>query len=571
MFSIYDGRTSFYQWDIDRKLIVEDSTIKQVHFCNKTDDCSLVCETFTEDGRTIVNVPNILLQSDWRINVYAYDGEATKHCATFSVIGRTKPSDYIYTETEVKNYEQFKERLAAVESGKLDNLSNGQKGFYWETIEKQASGGWLISLSTTNGVYGEEQEFNINDFGWEYGDSISIHNGNKYYYVITIGKVIYDEETKKNYVLITSNNVKAFETIDNSVDHFTDKAIYLPNKPAAGLVEFGVGAIAAGTEVEANNYGATAFGKGNKAVGQYAFTAGRDNAAYHAATAFGRENIVTGEQGFSVGYLNRVGGNNSGAIGRELSVSEAYSFATGKKSSASNNYATAMGCECVASGIYSVAMGAYCKASGGGSFAVGNGSTANGDGAFAESGSTASGRASHAEGANTTASDVGAHSEGVGTQATNDAAHAEGYYSKAMGTYSHAEGAHTTAYGNANHAEGWQTVAGISTNLTGIAGAHAEGHTTTASGQASHAEGKGTIANGQAQHAGGKYNIADSTSLVIIGNGTEAKRSNAYTLDANGNGWFAGTVETTAIILTAPNGTKYKLSVDNSGNLVTAV
>ena len=78
MFRIQDGRSQFYQWDLDRRLIVEDSSITQVHFCNRTDDCSLVCEVFEEDGVRLVNVPNILLQNNWRINVYAYDKDYTK-------------------------------------------------------------------------------------------------------------------------------------------------------------------------------------------------------------------------------------------------------------------------------------------------------------------------------------------------------------------------------------------------------------------------------------------------------------------------------------------------------------
>ena len=42
MFKIYDGRSEFYQWDLNRKLIISDPTIDEVHFCNKTDNCSLV-------------------------------------------------------------------------------------------------------------------------------------------------------------------------------------------------------------------------------------------------------------------------------------------------------------------------------------------------------------------------------------------------------------------------------------------------------------------------------------------------------------------------------------------------
>jgi hypothetical protein len=106
MFKIYDGRKEFYQWDLDRKLIVNDKTINQVHFCNRTDDCSLVCEVYELDGQRVVNVPNVLLQTDWRINAYGYDSKYTKHSACFNVVKRSKPVDYIYTETELYSVEK---------------------------------------------------------------------------------------------------------------------------------------------------------------------------------------------------------------------------------------------------------------------------------------------------------------------------------------------------------------------------------------------------------------------------------------------------------------------------------
>ena len=115
MFTIQDGRDCFYQWDIDRKLIVEDTSVSEVHFCNRTDDCSLGCEVFEENGKRLVNVPNILLQTSWRIRVYAYDSKYTKHEELFDVKPRSKPADYIYTETEIKNYADLEERLTALE------------------------------------------------------------------------------------------------------------------------------------------------------------------------------------------------------------------------------------------------------------------------------------------------------------------------------------------------------------------------------------------------------------------------------------------------------------------------
>ena len=134
MFKIYDGREHFYQWDLDRKLIVEDPSITEVHFCNRTDNCSLVCETYVEDGVTVVNVPNILLQTDWKIHVYAYDGKHTKHDECYEVKSRTKPSDYVYTETEVKNWEDIEkvaneaQETAITASLEVEHLRNQLEG-----------------------------------------------------------------------------------------------------------------------------------------------------------------------------------------------------------------------------------------------------------------------------------------------------------------------------------------------------------------------------------------------------------------------------------------------------------
>lgn len=114
--------------------------------------------------------------------------------------------------------------------------------------------------------------------------------------------------------------------------------------------------------------------------------------------------------------------------------------------------------------------------------------------------------------------------------------HAEGYETYASGKYAHSEGRLTYAVGSSSHAEGEGTNAYANDS-------HAEGENTVARGDGSHSEGHGTIANGKNQHVQGKYNIADTTSLDIIGNGTtNDNRSNAYTLDTDGNAWYSGEV-----------------------------
>ena len=90
----------------------------------------------------------------------------------------------------------------------------------------------------------------------------------------------------------------------------------------------------------------------------------------------------------------------------------------------------------------------------------------------------------------------------------------------ASGSYAHAEGNSATASSYASHAEG---------------------HRTLASGISSHAGGFSTIAQGYCQTAIGSCNIADTSSLFIIGNGTSASaRSNAMTLSEDGILTLAG-------------------------------
>lgn len=151
---------------------------------------------------------------------------------------------------------------------------------------------------------------------------------------------------------------------------------------------------------------------------------------------------------------------------------------------------------------------------------------------------TVIGSRSHAEGYITTASSNCSHAEGYVTTASNYYSHAEGVSTIASGESSHAEGGSTTASGHYSHAEGSHTTA------SGI-NSHAEGDGATASGDRSHAEGWSTTASSQNQHVQGKYNVKDYQGKYahIVGNGAgESTRSNAHTLDWNGEAWFAGNV-----------------------------
>lgn len=129
IFKIADGREYFYQWDIDRQIIVSDPTIKEVHFCNRTDVCSLVVEVV--DG--VANVPNKVLQSGFDVRVFGYDGKATMHETTFEVKARTQPTDYVYTEVEIKRYSDLEKRIDEIEkNGISDEAINSAVSEYLE-------------------------------------------------------------------------------------------------------------------------------------------------------------------------------------------------------------------------------------------------------------------------------------------------------------------------------------------------------------------------------------------------------------------------------------------------------
>ena len=124
---------------------------------------------------------------------------------------------------------------------------------------------------------------------------------------------------------------------------------------------------------------------------------------------------------------------------------------------------------------------------------------------------------------NNVASGRNSHAEGADTEARQDCSHAEGYNTTAGGICSHAEGYSTTAGGNS----------------------HAEGSYTKANAMCSHTEGDSTIASGKYQHVQGKYNKEDTKDKYahIVGNGTsDSKRSNAHTLDWDGNAWYQGDI-----------------------------
>lgn len=115
MLTLNDGRSELWQWDTGRTLTV-DADCSQVHFSNKVFGRSI--DVDVADGVAVI--PDILLQTDKDLNVWAFVGTAengyTKISKTFKVNRRNKPADYVFTPTDQTSLEEIKEKLDYLES-----------------------------------------------------------------------------------------------------------------------------------------------------------------------------------------------------------------------------------------------------------------------------------------------------------------------------------------------------------------------------------------------------------------------------------------------------------------------
>jgi hypothetical protein len=122
MFNIFDGRTSLWQWDSNQRLIMNKFDIgTKVHFFNSAVEEALTTQIYEYDGVKVCDIPNVLLTVFDDISVYVYVedelGNRTTRRKIIMVRKREKPSDYIYTETEVLSYNALEKRIAELEKG----------------------------------------------------------------------------------------------------------------------------------------------------------------------------------------------------------------------------------------------------------------------------------------------------------------------------------------------------------------------------------------------------------------------------------------------------------------------
>ena len=127
MLTLNDGRTELWQWDTGRTLAV-DADCSQVHFSNKVFGRSIDVDVV--DGVAVI--PDILLQADNDLNVWAFVGTAengyTKISKAFKVNRRNKPADYVFTPIEQTTIDEIAAIAQSVRDDADAGLFDGKPG-----------------------------------------------------------------------------------------------------------------------------------------------------------------------------------------------------------------------------------------------------------------------------------------------------------------------------------------------------------------------------------------------------------------------------------------------------------
>ena len=133
MIKLADGRGLLYQWDTGRQV---ECDAEQVHFSNHHYGTSI--DVNVQDGKA--TIPNQLLTSAIPIKAWAWvkdsNGEYTKEEQIFIVAKRNKPSDYVYTPTEIKTWQDLQNQI-----GDLNNLKTTHKDNLVNAINDAAGSG----------------------------------------------------------------------------------------------------------------------------------------------------------------------------------------------------------------------------------------------------------------------------------------------------------------------------------------------------------------------------------------------------------------------------------------------
>lgn len=122
MIELENGARVLHQWDLNKRVIVDDFLPgTRVEFSHKYDckDSALPVKAYEDGDHVVADIPNVLLQTAGYINVYVKPSADNLTCEPemkdFKVVKKDRPEDYVYTETKTMTYEDLEKKIADLE------------------------------------------------------------------------------------------------------------------------------------------------------------------------------------------------------------------------------------------------------------------------------------------------------------------------------------------------------------------------------------------------------------------------------------------------------------------------
>lgn len=250
MLKLENGTNSFYQWDLDQRLIVtEINGPASVHFWQQGQDAVLEVDPYEEDGKTMADVPNILLQKASPITMYIYRkdiGAYTSYKRVFQVFERERPAGYVYTETETRSWEYLGNRIKVLEDI-VPPAPTANDKYYIVRVNKDGNGleyvniasdmyiqTWVRPYLLPSNVQGGDdgKMMQVVDGSWKLVDAPS---GNTIRYDASQELNVIQQNTARNNIAagrpplvieITENEDGTFSASKTSLAVYTDKTTY---------------------------------------------------------------------------------------------------------------------------------------------------------------------------------------------------------------------------------------------------------------------------------------------------------------------------------------------------------
>lgn len=387
MMRIYDGRTEFYQYDTNQKLICDSCKIgEEIHFSNDFYSKAAICKTYELEGSIVVDVPNLYLLTSGELLVYLTridnDSRSTLEQYAFVVKERKRPSDYVYTETEVLAYHALEKRIAERDTA-IAKLAEKVKA---HSDEHEALPGKKLPVNSGE-IF---NDYENNDSNIPYAHITGRNNKAvlKCFYIksFTADSITLDSvegiEVGMHWNIFCSSEEEGYDkhrgTI-RSVDSTTNTVTFWENGIPVTYIDQWTGFTPSseptflntfichggtiGTDIindvdfkyfstsisGENNIGyinAHVHGTGNKGLGFNAIIEGYKCEAY-------------GERGTAFNYRTKANGDESFAINMNTEANGKASLSQGEKTKANGYASSSFGVGTVASGKASMARGAY--------------------------------------------------------------------------------------------------------------------------------------------------------------------------------------------------------------------